>query len=542
MKPVVYEIRRALTSKSMIILFVVVIAMPVLIAFVSTSSMGASPSTSSIAYGEGQNGTFNVTVFLYNQFGVPVQGTAVTFVAGSNSTSVMTGSNGFANVTFHKVNSSVVEKLSSGYRSNITYTFGSSANNNTASGNHVLFEYSVPIYQEGENPYFSSSTVETGINGNYTNVTTYSARFYFSSFPVQNHPIQQTLGLIYRPVEQNISQPVLIYFKQLNASSYPYGGGNIEYSNLSNRSIVKQGYFPSGTDILYNESQMTFLGSFQGSPLDIADTTKLAGGPNDTRYIFEAFTPNGTEMAWYQIQLINPFSLSHVNSLFYTTELPVLGLFVPLMAVLAGFLTFGRDKVSGALNYVVVRPISRTSIITSRYVSNILSIFVPSAISIGISSAVFRYYLGAYIPADAIYLSLWSVLVMAAGYCGIIYLGSAVTRSSGKLIGLVLGVFLLLDLFWSFTNLPLIPQAVTSLFPLDTLKYATIYVLMDFISPSGFTSLVAYLGIGNTSSPVYLGNFFPYQVGITIFSLIAVGIAWIIIPFILSVIKFSKFD
>lgn len=549
MRPVLYEIRRAITSKSMIALIVFVIAIPVLIAFTSASGSGGSGFTyiNSQAFAEGNNGTYNITVFLYNsQYGTPVQGTTVNFTAGTNVTSAISDAEGYANVTFHNVPENVVGNLSDGTMSNMTYEYTQFSG---GFGQGYNFTAGVDVYQKKMDPYFTESSYKYIVNGSkIANSIEFYPRMQLNFYSVQNRPSLETVGVSSQLGGTNGTAQFSVYYEQLaNYTGSPSPGGtvinsagSVAYSNLSNRSI--QGYNNPYAYFL-NESQLTLFGTFTESPVTVLNTINLAKNTNSSRYLFEIFTPNGTEMAWATVQLSNPASQTTVNNVFYTEVLPILGLFVPLMAVLSAYLTFGKDKVSGALNYVVVRPMSRASIISSRYLANNLAIFIPAAASIGISSLLFDYYLGTYIPEYTILLSLWAIAVMTAGFCGIMYLASAFFKSGGILIGLAIGLFLILDLFWTFPALPLIPLVIVSRFAPGSLAFASAYIISNYVSPSGFANLVSMLASGSTNvPPFYFGNFLPSQIGITVLLVVGLGAVWILAPFILAVFRFSKYD
>ena len=554
MIPFLYEIRRVLTSKAMVLLVAVIVGLPVLISVGSaTSSGGNFVYIESYAFADGNNGSYSVTVFLFNEeYGTPVQGTTVNFTAGSNKTSVITDVNGYANVTFNNVPTSIVGNQPDGDLSNITYEYSQAQGSFSPLYN---FTGGVPVYQKRMDPYFSVNTYQSISNDSkVVNTTEYFPRisFGYNSFSVQGHHSLRTVGVMSSLGGTNRSAQFSVYYKKLaNASTdgqspggpviINYDSGEVYYSNLSDRSILGLSY-KTGS-YYYNESQLNFFASVSTAPLTVLNTVNLTTHTNSTKYLFELFTPNGTEMAWAIVQLYTPATTSYVNNLFYNSILPIMGLFVPLMALLSSYTTFGRDRVSGPLNYVVVRPISRKSIITSRFLANVLGVFTPAAASIGISSVVFDYFLGTYIPQSTILLSLWAIVVMAAGFSGLIYLGSVLFRSNGRLIGLLVGIFLTLDLFWSFPDFAILPSIAASLYQQGSLSYAMAFISSYYATPSGYANLVSMLASGSTSVGFfYIGNFKPSQVGVTTTLVVGLGLVWMLVPFVLALIKFSRYD
>lgn len=526
MKPVLYEIRKTLTSKPIMALFVLLIVLPVFIALNSASARAPNFNIGSVGYGEGMNGSYNVSVFLYNEYWAPVQGTHVKILNGYTViASGVSDANGFVNATLQNITDSELSNLS--YQYEFTYD-----------GSPSIIDSPITFGSGRANPYFTSSKFSQPSNGHMYNYTIYQPRLGYATLSVPDRPNLQTFGLSYDMYGLGSVPPLYVYYKPMPGVTSQQLGF-LQYSNISVGHVTP--YESINATYLENESQLTLLGEYQGTPYIPLNTIKLASNSNTTTYLFEIFSSTGIELGYTVVNLSVPYSASQVSSVFNSSELPLLELLVPLMAVLSGFAGFGRGKVDGSLNYVVVRPISRWALISTRYLSIIISIFVPSAISLGISSLVFHFYLGNYIPSDIIFLTLWALFVMDAGYTGIVFFASTVIKSIGLLVGISVGIFLVLDLFWSFLG-NIIPSIVTASFTKGSLNYATANVIMNFITPSGFVNLVTYMGLGNTSGLIFLGNFVPAQVGITLFSLIGVGLIWLIVPFTLSAVRFSKFD
>ena len=526
MKSVIYEIKKAIFSKTTVVLFAILLILPIVFAVSSAKNTQQHFDINSIGYGEGSNGTYNVSVFFYRgSYWTPVQGTNVTIFSGNARISGSTDANGFFNTTLHNLTSSEAVNLSYQY----SFVIG---------GSTTTFESQITIGQEGENPYFSPFISQHIVNNKVVNYTLFQSRLDLMTLGVQGRPDLRTLGFSYDIQGLGNVPSLYLYYKPLYAGTNQFLGVTLEYSNVSGGSA------PIGeinSTYLSNESQLRYFGKFQGPPNIPINTVNLTTNTNTTSYLFEVFSANGTELAFAVLNLSAPYSNLQAKSIFLSDELPLLGLFVPLMAVLTGFSIFGRSKLDGSLNYVVVRPISRRSLISSRFFSNIVAIFIPVSISMGISSIVFHFYFDTYIPASTIYLTLWALLVMAAGYTGLVYLASSMMKSFSKLVGTIIGIFILLDLFWSFSG-NLIPSLITSGLTLGSRNYAVTNVILDYLSPSGFVNIVSYMGYGNTSQKIFLGNFIPAQVGIDMLTIISIGIAWIVIPFILSVIRFSRFD
>lgn len=526
MKPIIYEIKKALTSKTMIVLFGILLILPTIFAVNSAKSTQQHFAINSVGYGEGSNGTYNISVFFYRgSYWTPVRGTNVTVFSGNTRISGVTDADGFFNTTLNNITDSEA--------ANLTYQYSFAVD-----GSNTVFDSQVIIAQGSANPYFSPYVTQRIVNNTVENFTLFQSRLDLVTLGVQGHPDLRTLGLSYNIQGLGRVPPLYIYYKALNDRPNQFIGASLDYSNISGNGapidVVNSTY-------LSNESQLSYFGEVQGAPNIPINTVNLSTNANSTSYLFEIFSATGNELAYAVVNLSAPYSSLQAQSVFLSDELPLLGLFIPLMAVFIAFSNFGRSKLDGSLNYVVTRPISRRSLISSRFLSNIIAIFIPVIASVGISSTIFHYYLDAYIPASTIYLTLWALLVIVAGYTGLVYLASSMMKSPSKLVGTIIGIFLLLDLFWSFSG-NLIPSLISSAVPYGSLNYAVVNVILDYLSPSGFMNLISYIEYGNTSQPIFLGNFYPAQVGINFITIVTIGLAWIIIPFILSVYRFSRFD
>lgn len=536
MKPIIYEIKRAITSKSALAVLAFMILIPSLIAF-SSASGDSAPSylVHQLSYGWGSNGTYNGTVLLYNSYGQQVSGLAVTYTVGQNNTTVNTNSKGFANTTFNGVTNKELGITSPdqvGRAISFSYEYSSY---------YGPFARELLIYQNQTNPYFTNDTIPTyGTNGSI-NTTFSTSRYSFQIFNVKNNPRLNGLVLTYNAADITLDgNPVYLYYKKAaNTTQVYFGTGSETYTS------GKNSYTQTGSPGAYTESEMTFFASYGQSPMIDILPGNLTTHTNSTLYWFELFTSNGTELAYAEIQLVNQYSQTAVSGLFFSSELPLLTIFVPLMAVLSAYQTFGKDKANGSLASVIIRPISRRALMISRFASNLISVMVASSAAVGISSLIYYYYLAVYIPPGALLLSLWAILVMTGAFVGLVYLASMLLKSSVQIIGVALGIFFMLSLLWTLP-LPVVPLLISSVAikePIGSLAYASSLVRMDFFSPAALTSVVAFVSGYNSSALFfYGGNYTATQLGINLTSVIIAGLVWIAIPIALAILKFVKYD
>ena len=534
MKPIFYEIRRVITSKSALVILVLMIVFPALIA-VSAASRNSSItlSVNSEAYGWGSNGTYNATVLLFNNYGSPVSGAAVSYYVGGKNITVDTNAHGFANSTFRNITRNelgITSPNQTGYGLNYSYRGGSQLGLPPG-------DMQVAVYQNQTNPYFTNNILRTYGPSGAVNDTFSNSRYSFNTFSVQNSPQLTGILLTYNAAEIAKSPPVYLYYLPLQNTTNQF----IETGSVTYSSGMKNAPSPAN----YNESQMKLYSEYTSSPMIDIIPSNLTVHTNTTAYAFELFSSNGTELAWIELQLLISYSPSGVSQIFFTTDLPLLSFFVPLIATVSAYQTFGKDRASGAIASVIVRPISRRTLMASRFVSNVVSVTGASALALGITSLIYEHYLGIYIPASALILSLWSLLVMTGAFVGIVYLASMFLKSSGQIIGTSIGLFVVLVLLWVFP-LPIIPLMISSFLfrqPIGTFGYASSIIGLYYVSPAGFSSLTSYLS-GSTVSGAFLigGAYTAKQLGITLVSVVAAGLAWILVPFLLALIRFTRGD
>ncbi|MBX8631263.1 MAG: ABC transporter permease subunit [Thermoplasmata archaeon YP2-bin.285] len=537
MKPILYEIRRVITGKSTLVILALMIAIPSLIAVSAAGVNSGNPVfINSEAYGWGSNGTYNLSVMLFNNYGSVVSGVRVTYSIGNRNITVMSDAQGFANTTVHGITWNNLEISSPGQIGyGINYTYSDAAQPGGAVG-----EMSLPVYQNQTNPYFINTTARTYGPSGPVNSTFSQSRFSFEMMSVQNNPRLTGIILLYNAADVGGHVPVFLYYRPIaNSTGEFFGTGSVFYLNGG-----KSGKEPAGT-AYYNESQMRYYSEYTSAAVTDIVPYNLTSHTNTTAYVFELFTSNGTELAWAKIQLINPFSGSGVSDLFFTADMPLLSMFVPLMATVAAYQTFGKDRATGALASVIVRPITRRALISSRFVSNFLSVSAASGLALVATSVIFEHYLGVYIPPGALLLSFWSLLVMAGAFTGIVYLASLLLRSTGQIMGAVIGLYIVLVILWVFP-VPLIPLTVSSLLirePVGTAAYASSLAGLYFISPAGYGFLSSSLSGSVSSVPLITGGLYTAsQLGITVYNVIAAGLAWICVPFVFSLLMFTRRD
>lgn len=515
----IYELQRALKSKTVIILTVAVIAISVFSA-INGAVSNPTPYTNdtSTAYGYGSNGTYSIVVHVQNGYGQALQNSKVSVKLEDHSNLAgNTNKMGYANFTISGVNNTVIGNPKNSGQWGLSYNYTNSR------GTEI--SWILDMFKNSTNPYFFSventyalpnGTTETGFQS--------VPRYVLNSINVQNQPTYQSLNILYEGNISQVSPNVELYVLPIN--------GTIKGSTTS------VGY--SSNQI--TEQNMTLLGSYSGFSHLTVNTMNLTGS-NVNFYVFALFTPGGERIALLGVTTYTPQTVNQVTNQFYGTQMSIMGLFIPLMAAVAAYSTYGKDKVGGVIESVLVRPVSRRALIISRYLATLSAVFVATIIAFLISSGVYDFYLGNTITTATFISGLWSLLVITAAYVGLVYLASSFAKSSGMLIGVVIALFMVFDFFWTFSGAGIIPFITASLLlnlPSGGMAYTKAIVDMYYISPAGLPNITSLLITGSAYYQIYARNSDFVQLGLTWTNVVIVGALWIAVPLLLSVLAFIK--
>lgn len=257
---------------------------------------------------------------------------------------------------------------------------------------------------------------------------------------------------------------------------------------------------------------------------------------NGSNYInFGVFTKNGSLILFasfpYNAQIAGP-SPTQLATSFLTG---VLSIFVPLMAILEAYSIYARDRVTGVLESVLVRPVTRQSLLSSRFLAGLLSSAVAILITILVVNAIILIKLNQSLSMSFIATSWASLVVEASSFIGITFIISQLTKSTGRLIGAGIGLFLVLDFLWTlFLFLAFSAAGVT----FNSAESFRIQTLLDFLNPSQYLNLVQIYQTGTIAG--VLVN--PSDYGVNIFSLVSDGLFWLLFPIALSIWLVNRRD
>lgn len=285
----------------------------------------------------------------------------------------------------------------------------------------------------------------------------------------------------------------------------------------------QQGPFP--------KSSVTLLGPLTGYrtlytprvPANVSGFTFL---------VAEIFDPAGRVVATYTVDAPSalppppPETEGGQVFQFVATEL---GIFTPLLAIVAAYGTYGKDRVSGTLESVLSRPVTRTGLGLARFLAIGVAIAVGTALGLIVLDATTLVVVGFGFPVGFLAALYGTLVAEGLAFAGILLLGSRLLRSAGGLIGLAITVFLALALFW-----PVILLLAASL--LGQLDYATFPVFeihADFFNPAGLVALTVsdLLGVVAPSGGFGAGGVVPASdYGVTTASLALATAFWVGAP------------
>lgn len=516
MIPVLYEFKRVITSKSVIVMTALILIFSGLSVLTGVSgNISPAQETESFGWGYGSNGSYNISVFLINGYGQPLQRT-VNLTIANQTPSMLSSNQGYANFTLKNVNESSFYNPGLYVKSTFYNYTGFSGSN--------YYGY-VNVYPNYSDPYFFKYSYKSFYNyssGKYINGTANVSRFQFTTVSILGKQSENGLDIIYNGNFGTSAPTADLYYKGFNLSnSEPiYIGG-------------------------YSENNMTYYSSYQGYNSIIVNPSNLSS-QNYNAYMFELFSPTGNFLGAIYFNIETGPSLSYINSQFFNSEMGLMGFFVPLMAALAGYFTYGKDKTGGVIESTLVRPVSRKGLIFSRYFANISSVFIATAVSLGVSSLAFYYYAGSYLPTYTILLAMWALFVEIGAFTGLIYLASNYIKSQGALIGFLIAIFFVFVLFWSSSLIgPLIPYALLTFLYKGTIGgigYSKILVMLLYISPGAYTTLANALVNGFSYVLFIPQNVTLSQVGLTTNNILITGAIWVVAPFVLALLRYMRKD
>ncbi|MEM3852317.1 MAG: ABC transporter permease subunit [Methanomassiliicoccales archaeon] len=474
MKPIIYEIKRTLTSRFVIIMMVAIIGLSSLLAYEAASTYSPTTIPSGPTFTVGyypEGGNIHIVTYMHNAYGQPISNVNVEYSFNGVSYTGTSSANGFANTTLPIANNpNMLIHFNFSYR-----RFGAQL---SASTEIYVPNTSVP----------SGLEILPGIVDR-SNTT----RFGFE--------------LMYVGAGGSVASPLNLY---------------IGSSTLSSSQIVSNPSF-----VYTNLSGFTVLNIFPHVTYKDRNTTYNVVATSPSGYIIP-YTPGSLNAI---LTDYTPMTQKALQSLVYSGTSQILGFLIPILSVFVAYLTYGKDRTSGVLESVLKRPVTRGSLISSRFLSNAVSIVIAVIVSMAFADLIIFHYFHMYLTAYFSLYFIWTYIVEGVAFLGIVYLFSHLVRSQGAVLGAAIGVFVVMDLFWSVISLSVLAGLGI---PNTSNNYVYGTLAFDYASPAGYSNVVQILftkSLGLFSAITIV----PSSFGVTTPTLLLVGILWIAVPFLIAV-------
>lgn len=483
MKPIFYEIKRTMTSRFVIILIIAIVSLSGLLAYenASTSNSSNVSSAPEVAYGYYiNNNNLTMVSYVHNAYGNPVSNVHVYFQYNNSNYNAISNSQGFANVTFPIKRSTLIYVY-------VNYTYKQFGNT------------------------ISTPQVEYVVNS----ILGYSGLEIYTGIFNQQNASNMGFLVMYVGNMGNSSPLLKLNITGTNSTSLT----NVEYNyhyivNLSNINIAK--VFPPINK--YNINDTFFLSIENSNNNTIPIYSGLEGGRT-----FSSINLS-------KLSLYSPMTQSKLQSLVFSGISTILGLFIPILAIFTAYLTYGKDRTSGVLESVLKRPVTKGQLISTRFISNVIAIFIASFFAMIVVDLIYYHYFNMLFNLSFFTELVWMYFIEGVAFLSIVYFISHLVNSQGTLLGIAIGIFVVFDLFWE-----IIPMAVISALGISSSSssYVILNILFDYISPAGYPNLFQTLITDKLGS---FGGVLinPSTYGITLIPLIIAGIIWVFVPFIIA--------
>ena len=186
------------------------------------------------------------------------------------------------------------------------------------------------------------------------------------------------------------------------------------------------------------------------------------------------------------------------------------------------------------LESILAQPVSRKGLAISRFLSTFVAMAVAISISMAFVDIIVWHFTNSFISGAIILSSAAAFFVELAAFIGIMMLLSHLTKSSGVLIGIGVGLFVVIDFFWGII-ISIVGLLVGAQQFGYTNEYLRIAIAGEFVNPAQFVGLVVTY-LTHTTSSVGIGTLggiliTPSAFGITIPTIVVTGLFWAIVPF-----------
>jgi ABC-type transport system involved in multi-copper enzyme maturation permease subunit len=481
-----YELRRGLLSVPLIVItaLIIVASTGILVSIEESHPPPSNIMQTSGAYYYA-NGAYHFEVFAYDEYGRPISGVSV-------------------NLTVFQTNA----------------TFGppgpSIANASGVSGRSGIVQLTAPVND-------SNSWVEV-----------------FAYAPGWSTFGAGQLNLVMAPPAPGVVEPFLRGFTSTVESSPGIKQSNlleIFYPGPNGTAPDYQVYWAYPQNETYppavlGEDEMHRLGALTSADQTfnlVVPSTPSSTNPNAYLQV-ELFTAKGTLVATDTNQSASNFFPPPGGAAGAALALGFAGtimvFLVPLMAILATYSVYGKDRLTGVLEGVLARPVSRLGIAASRYLAVIVALTIAVTLALVCLDALIDWVYDGFLPWLVTLILFCALLVEVAAFTSLTFLLSHALRSTGALVGVGIGLFALFTIGWLI--IPNILGGLTG--TIFTPGYEATILRLQFFDPVQFIGLCEDVYFASVSAGFFGGSTSPATYGITLGSVIATGIAWTVAP------------
>ena len=443
-----YDIKRTLSGKFTIILIVLLVLITVATAYgAGISSDTAAPSQTDMVlpYINDTGGIIHVSDYVINGYGQPVSGLSITSSIGNASRNIIenyTGisdDHGYLNFT---VNSTA---------SNFYYVYTSQYKH----GNPVAYHNNEVDYYNGKMSQFQYSS---SIDPCYNTYFNYSFEPVYAVILKDKVNPSQISTMVYVPyINSSVNnQPLSISYN----ISTTFVGNNANNSSSGNLTeMTHPGVIiitPSLTTKDLDKNVNFFI------------TNKTGEVMPTVSYIYTYIKP-GVAL---QDELVIYFGI----------------LLIPIMSIFSAYFYYSKDKTSGVLESIIVRPITKGKLMVSRFAGNSVSFLVGLLISFGLADIILKHYTGVYISSGTFATMLLGYLVEAIGFAGLMYLITQFEKTQGQILGTGIGLLFILGFMWTTLS-----GALLFLLHATSIEHLLKNLLIvNSISPSYYPDIMMY--------------------------------------------------
>jgi ABC-2 type transport system permease protein len=528
--PLLYNIRKVLMSKTVLISMALLIAISFFLVYsfsATTTSQFQNPNGQVLSWYD-SSGTYHFLVFDTNQYGQPVSGVQVQIsmnfsspqffnngqttnsqssssFPGYRSSAVTTNSSGIAALTI-SVPPADINEVNANYSVSIQFNQANGFSNGFGGGTPYIQPRTLPNGSSVSSPV-SPGEVVSVFSGPITTVTDSS------------NSQKQNIMVTWAGPNGSVPSGYSLYYKFINSTCS--GPGGCFYSSPAPNSL--------------SESNMSLVGNLAKYNQVFSPPKLEPNLGNVSQIVLALFYNNGTatttlsQYIYFPVSQLypisQPISVGQSNQIVISFFSTIFGIFIPLIAIIGSYNSYGKDRVSGVLESILAQPISRRGLSLSRFFSSFAGMAIAISISMGVVDAIVYYYTKVPFNSTLLLSSAGAFFVELGAFIGIMMLLSRVIKSSGLLIGIGIGLFLVFDLFWNVIILVLVSASGAGF---GSNAYQGLQVAGEFVNPAQFIQLViAYL-----TSQGPFGPFSPTQYGIIIPSLVITGILWVLLPLV----------